>query len=126
MPVVRLDGLLGLDVPRRRRRHRRVYTERPMCSFLLHVKYPLSYLIIIIIIIIYFACHHLSDICTMLRRAVLDMRMGRFGCWLGPFWSCFFFHWGRFGRFPVKRPWVRGYTQSLDRLTVGLYQPPIF
>jgi len=24
--------------------------------------------------------------------------MGRFGCWLGPFWSCFFFHWGRFGR----------------------------
>ena len=26
------------------------------------------------------------------------MRMGRLGCWLGPFWSCFFFHWGRFGR----------------------------
>ena len=45
MPVVRLGGLLGLGVPRRRRRHRRVYTERPMCSFLLHVKYPLSYLI---------------------------------------------------------------------------------
>jgi len=26
------------------------------------------------------------------------MRIGRFRCWLGPFWSCFFFHWGRFGR----------------------------
>ena len=26
------------------------------------------------------------------------MRTGRFGCWLEPFWSCFFFHWGRFGQ----------------------------
>jgi len=68
MPVVRLD------VPRRRRRHRR---NAPSCAF--------NYIIYTIFIQ-----------CYVMGR--LDMRMGRFGCSLGPFWSCFFFHWGRFGR----------------------------
>jgi len=62
MPVVRLD------VPRRRQRHRRVYTECPMCIYL----------------------HHLSHICTTLRNGPFWMLAGAvlvlFFLPLGPFW----------------------------------------
>ena len=69
MPVVRLDGLLGLDVPRRR---------NALCAFN-YIIYP-----------IFVQCYV----------------MGHFGHENGPFWSCFFRHWGRFGqgRFGLRGP----------------------
>ena len=59
--------------------------------------------------------------------------IGRFGCWLGPFWSCFFFHWGRFGDGPFwsvpvpitvmlyDGPLLCGFTVAMKGLTFHSY-----
>ena len=101
MPVVRLD------VPRRRQRHRRVYTECPMCIYL----------------------HHLSHICTTLRNGPFWMLAGAvlvlFFLPLGPFlsgpfwfaWAVFDFHWGRFGDGPFWSVPVKTCLKSLFHKT---------
>ena len=74
-----------LDVPRRRRRHRRVYAFS-------YITYP-----------IFVQCYV----------------MGRFVCWLGPFWSCFFLQLGPFWRWAV----LVGSPSSSPRLPTSPHFP---
>ena len=92
MPVVRLDGLLGLDVPRRR---------NALCAFN-YIIYP-----------IFVQCYvmgrfgHENGPFWMLAGAVLVLfflPLGPF--WSGPFWfawAVFDLHRGRFGNGPFGR-----------------------